>query len=69
MNRLCPQAAPVAVSALAAALYEQLDPAEVGVVASVLVHLGESLGLIAAVRNAECGGAAESAAVRAGESL
>lgn len=69
MNRLCPEAVPAAVSALAAALYEQLDPSEVGVVASVLVHLGESLGLIAAVRNAQCGGAEESAAVRAGESL
>lgn len=69
MNKLCPEAMPVAVSALAAALYQQLDPSEVGMVAAILVHLGESLGLIAAAQNASGCGTSENAAVQAGDAV
>lgn len=69
MNKLCPEALPVAISTLAAAIYNQLSPEEVGLVAAFLVHLGESLGVIAAAQNASSCGTAESAAVNAGEGL
>lgn len=67
MNKICPEKFPVAISALAAAIYDQIPPENVGLVASVLVHLGESIGLIAAARNASGCGVSESSAVRAGE--
>lgn len=69
MNKLCPEAMPVAVSALAAALYQQLDPSEAGMVAAILVHLGESLGLIAAAQNASNGCTETAAAVQASEAV
>ncbi|MDE6595187.1 MAG: hypothetical protein K2K44_04170 [Oscillospiraceae bacterium] len=68
MNKICPEKFPVAISALAAAIYNQIPPEDVGLVASVLVHLGESIGLIAAARNASgCGTSSESAAIQAGD--
>lgn len=69
MNKLCPEALPVAISALAAALYQQLDPEEVGMVAAILVHLGESLGIIAAAQNAANDGTEASASVQASEAV
>lgn len=69
MNKICPEALPIAISALAAAIYNQLSPEEVGLVAAFLVHLGESLGVIAAAQNASGCGTESSAAVQAGEGL
>lgn len=69
MNKICPEALPVAISALAAAIYNQLSPEEVGLVAAFLVHLGESLGVIAAAQNASGCGTANSAAVQTGEAV
>lgn len=69
MNKICPEALSIAISALAAAIYNQLSPEEVGLVAAFLVHLGESLGVIAAAQNASNCTVADTAAIRAGEGL
>ncbi len=69
MNKICPEALPVVISALAAAIYNQIPPEDIGLVASVLVHLGESLGVIAAAQNASGCGTDDSEAVRIGEGI
>ena len=49
----CPETAPIAVSALAAAIAEGRSNCEVALLAAMLVQLGDSLAAILAFR--ECG--------------
>ena len=64
MSRMCPEALPVAVSTLAAAISKQLSQEELELAAAVFEQLGESLELIAAARSSSNCGTSGSAAVQ-----
>ncbi|MBD5140144.1 MAG: hypothetical protein HDT25_01810, partial [Ruminococcus sp.] len=67
MNKLCPEALPVAISTLAAAISKQLSQEELELAAAAFEQLAESLELIAAARGSSNCGTSGSAIVQFGE--
>ena len=67
MNKLCPEAMPVAISTIAAAISKQLSQEELELAAAAFEQLAESLELIAAARGSSNCGTSNSAAIQVEE--